>query len=116
MHNNPLFIALLVGMTGMSACQNDAPQQATPAVGETTQPIPAPQDQAAPAPMTPSAAPDNGGSATLPQMSPGRPAAPAAAPAGATAAGMNPPHGQPNHRCDISVGAPLDSKPVPKPQ
>lgn len=28
-----------------------------------------------------------------------------------TAAGLNPPHGQPGHRCDISVGAPLNSKP-----
>ncbi len=28
-----------------------------------------------------------------------------------TAQGMNPPHGQPNHRCDISVGAPLNSPP-----
>lgn len=27
------------------------------------------------------------------------------------AKGMNPPHGQPNHRCDIPVGAPLNSKP-----
>ena len=26
-----------------------------------------------------------------------------------TAAGMNPPHGQPNHRCDIGVGVGLDS-------
>lgn len=26
-----------------------------------------------------------------------------------TAAGMNPPHGEPGHRCDIAVGAPLDS-------
>ncbi len=31
----------------------------------------------------------------------------------ATAPGMNPPHGQPGHRCDISVGAPLNSKPAP---
>ena len=30
-----------------------------------------------------------------------------------TAPGMNPPHGQPGHRCDIAVGAPLNSKPVP---
>lgn len=30
-----------------------------------------------------------------------------------TQPGMNPPHGQPNHRCDIAVGAPLNSKPVP---
>jgi len=41
---------------------------------------------------------------------------PAAAPtitptAQATAPGMNPPHGQPGHRCDIPVGSPLNSKP-----
>lgn len=30
----------------------------------------------------------------------------------ATAPGMNPPHGQPGHRCDIPVGAPLNSKPA----
>jgi hypothetical protein len=35
-----------------------------------------------------------------------------ATPTVATAKGMNPPHGQPNHRCDIAVGAPLNSKPV----
>lgn len=29
-----------------------------------------------------------------------------------TAPGMNPPHGQPGHRCDIAVGAPLNSKPA----
>ena len=29
-----------------------------------------------------------------------------------TPKGMNPPHGQPNHRCDIPVGAPLNSKPT----
>lgn len=28
-----------------------------------------------------------------------------------TAKGMNPPHGQTGHRCDISVGAPLNSPP-----
>ncbi len=32
-----------------------------------------------------------------------------------TPAGMNPPHGQPGHRCDISVGAPLNSKPTVQP-
>jgi hypothetical protein len=30
-----------------------------------------------------------------------------------TAKGMNPPHGQPGHRCDIPVGMPLNSKPAP---
>jgi hypothetical protein len=31
-------------------------------------------------------------------------------------AGMNPAHGQPGHRCDIPVGAPLNSKPTTTPQ
>lgn len=37
-----------------------------------------------------------------------------AAPAASTtvAPGMNPAHGQPGHRCDIAVGAPLNSKPT----
>lgn len=30
-----------------------------------------------------------------------------------TLPGMNPPHGEPGHRCDISVGAPLNSKSTP---
>lgn len=33
-----------------------------------------------------------------------------------TAPGMNPPHGQPGHRCDIAVGQPLNSKPTPTSQ
>jgi len=32
-----------------------------------------------------------------------------------TAPGMNPPHGQPGHRCDIPVGQPLNSKPAAQP-
>lgn len=32
-----------------------------------------------------------------------------------TKPGMNPPHGQPGHRCDIQVGAPLNSPPASKP-
>jgi hypothetical protein len=38
-------------------------------------------------------------------------ATPAQAPPASTVAGMNPPHGQPGHRCDIAVGAPLSSPP-----
>lgn len=34
----------------------------------------------------------------------------------ATAPGMNPPHGQPGHRCDIPVGQPLSSAPAHNPQ
>ena len=32
----------------------------------------------------------------------------------ATEDGLNPAHGKPGHRCDIAVGAPLNSKPAPK--
>ncbi len=35
---------------------------------------------------------------------------------GKSAAGLNPAHGQPGHRCDISPGAPLSSSPAPKAQ
>lgn len=35
------------------------------------------------------------------------------APIVATAKGMNPPHGQAGHRCDIPVGAPLNSTAAP---
>lgn len=35
--------------------------------------------------------------------------------ANATGAGLNPAHGQPGHRCDIAVGAPLNSKPAATP-
>jgi hypothetical protein len=34
---------------------------------------------------------------------------PTTQPAQKTAPGMNPPHGEPGHRCDIAVGAPLNS-------
>ncbi len=44
------------------------------------------------------------------QAAPTTTAKPAAAPT-TVAPGSNPAHGQPGHRCDIAVGAPLDSKP-----
>jgi len=37
--------------------------------------------------------------------------APLMTPESVIAPGMNPPHGQPGHRCDIAVGVPLDSPP-----
>ena len=39
------------------------------------------------------------------------PSVPARTISATIAEGMNPPHGQPNHRCDISVGAPLNALP-----
>jgi len=64
----------------------------------------------APLNSAPVATPSN---QTMPQK-----AIPAAAPTlnttpanGVSASGLNPAHGQPGHRCDIAVGAPLKSKP-----
>jgi len=37
---------------------------------------------------------------------------PSLQPAANAATGLNPEHGKPGHRCDISVGAPLNSKPT----
>ncbi|MFM2139710.1 MAG: hypothetical protein RJA57_2017 [Bacteroidota bacterium] len=56
--------------------------------------------------------------ATVPVAAPATtspPPAPAPAPSiTTTAPGMNPAHGQPGHRCDIAVGAPLNSSPQKK--
>ncbi len=51
-------------------------------------------------------------------INPAAPATTAATPVSpqAVPAGMNPPHGQPGHRCDIAVGAPLNSKPAAPPK
>ncbi len=119
-----LFMALLLGLTAMTACQNDAPQTAEPTTEKATQPNTTLQGEAAEAPMP---QPQPGTMAqpsntmpgnTQPQVVPQSqvPVTIVAPPTGAVAAGMNPAHGQPNHRCDIAVGAPLNSKPVPKPQ
>lgn len=40
------------------------------------------------------------------------PAPPTAPASTGSQAGLNPAHGQPGHRCDIAVGAPLNSKPA----
>lgn len=38
-----------------------------------------------------------------------------AAPSGSASGKLNPPHGEPGHRCEIPVGAPLDSEPSSTP-
>lgn len=71
-----------------------------------------PQDSTA-TPLTETPAPENTGSIEkqFEVQNPNTPPVQAATPdqTGKTAPGMNPPHGQPNHRCDIAVGAPLNS-------
>ena len=79
-------IALVLAL-GIMACKNEAPPQSTTTDTVQQPDVLIPEAQPAPAP------------------------APASGPAATTASGnvkLNPPHGQPGHRCDISVGAPLD--------
>lgn len=45
---------------------------------------------------------------TMEVMTPAPPAEFPSMEAGAPAGNLNPAHGQPGHRCDIAVGAPLD--------
>ena len=76
------FFALVFGIS-MIGCKNESTEQAP---AETTE--------------------SSTNLSTEPMAAPADPSG-----AAATAEGMNPPHGQPGHRCDIAVGAPLDSKP-----
>ena len=66
----------------------------------------------APAAETNSPAAINTMPSSMQQNSTGaNPALPAKTISATIAEGMNPPHGQANHRCDISVGAPLNAPP-----
>jgi hypothetical protein len=75
--------------------------------------IPAPGSQGSNS-GTKQSAPASSQSSTVlpvPAAVPAQQAAPLTVSGSDTAKGMNPPHGQPNHRCDIAVGVPLDSPP-----
>ncbi|MBP8114477.1 MAG: hypothetical protein KAY50_03910 [Chitinophagaceae bacterium] len=73
------------------------------AVGAPLNSTPTPQPQAAVTPSLKNTSDISAKNATIVTSS--QPVKPAAA-------GMNPEHGKPGHRCDIAVGAPLDSKPA----
>ncbi len=74
-------------------------------------PVGAPLNSPAKAPATPAVQPGKAMTVnqTPAQTQPATPAIlnPSAQPAATTAPGMNPPHGQEGHRCDVAVGAPL---------
>jgi hypothetical protein len=126
-----LSLLLAFVVIGFWACGADpepaAPTPPTPALAPNVQAAPQPGtttvalnpahgqpghrcDIAVGAPLDGSAAPQSPPQIDMSKMSPG--AAPATAtpvPAGNGAAPtVNPPHGQPGHRCDIAVGAPLN--------
>ena len=93
---------LIAGSLTVVSCKKELQPQESPAAAEISADATAraPQMQA---PETPQQ------QVQMQQPVPQQPATTAIAP------GMNPPHGQPNHRCDIAVGAPLNSPPGQNP-
>lgn len=85
-------LVLLLGFFTLSACDNQPKNtyRPAPAIGG--------QEQ-------------SGGDAQM--IMPEQQAAPATQAAPANSSALNPEHGQPGHRCDIAVGAPLNSSPAP---
>lgn len=93
MKNSGLWMLAIAAMS-WTGCNSEA--------SETTGPIPPSNNTNTVSPNTP---PN--------QQAPSQVAVPPQqVPSPAAAAGLNPPHGQPGHRCDIEVGKPLDSKPI----
>lgn len=86
--------------TGMNPAHGQSGHRCDIAVGE-------PLNSPAPTNLNKSAAPQVITQQTLPVSASTSTITPAAVAVTPTAAGMNPPHGQTNHRCDIAVGAPL---------
>lgn len=98
--SNKVFISLFVVVSLMLiSCKKELePQESSSSV--------------VPAAETTSPAEINTMPSSMQQNSTGaNPAVPAKTISATIAEGMNPPHGQPNHRCDISVGAPLNAPP-----
>lgn len=103
-----LWVAVLVLMTAASCNQtkNEPEQKPQVPVLPQTQNTSSSQDAAATSVETPATAVQPAATAA-----PATSAQPAASQTG-TQVVMNPPHGQPGHRCDIPVGAPLNSAPA----
>jgi hypothetical protein len=103
--------SLLALSIAFTSCKNEAEAESEAATTSTTpqQPLIVPRVQAIPSEnyVQPNQQVTMPQTQTTTQMAPPSPAAP-------TKAGMNPPHGQAGHRCDIAVGAPLNS-PAAKP-
>ena len=113
---NKTLLTLASAFMLLTACNSAEETNSTESMpADTTTQMSAPVAQETPlqAPVADTASnqmPDAGMQrATLPIANQQQPVTTNAAPAQATAPGMNPPHGPPGHRCDIAVGAPLKS-------
>ncbi|RYF86366.1 MAG: hypothetical protein EOO03_11915 [Chitinophagaceae bacterium] len=105
------FLLTLVASLGFAACNSaDKPEKDNslpPAAGSTSAASTSfTADTAAPLPVS-----VNGTDQKI-TTQPAQVTATPATPAAAATAGLNPPHGQPGHKCEIAVGAPLNSAPA----
>ncbi|WP_191019770.1 hypothetical protein [Flavobacterium selenitireducens] len=93
-----IFTALVLALATTSCKKELEPQESSVAAAETAAATPA-------TPLAATAATPQQPMQVQPQQTQVQMQQPQAQ---ATAPGMNPPHGQPGHRCDIAVGAPLN--------
>lgn len=102
--------ALVIVAFALTACNNSTePQLVEPASADNTGMLNNPPlGTDSPTQVSPAMNSETLSSTTTPDGAQQAPTAPAQT---TTAPGANPPHGQPGHRCDINVGAPLDSPP-----
>lgn len=106
------YIAVLLVAATFTSCggadKESAPAESTntaaPVPANAAQPVTAPVTQPVPQQVAPAAVTTSAPTTVPPKAT----AAPVVTKAGV---GLNPAHGQPGHRCEIPVGAPLDSKP-----
>ncbi len=95
MKTNYILSLLLVILLFISSCKKGLePQESSAAT------IPLASDSATTTAVSPGLTNNSTPNPSLPQQN-----------SGLNAVGMNPPHGQAGHRCDIAVGAPLNSAP-----
>jgi len=110
-----ILTTVLIVSAFLFACNNSNQSSETESVdtpGSTTQSTaPANPDASVQLPATENTGTMNPPPAPAPAPAPS--SVPSSAPQQVTTApGMNPPHGEPGHRCDIAVGAPLNSAPA----
>ncbi len=113
MKSNLIFSSLLSVSFLFVSCKKEE-EEASTSSSDAPKEIIMPRVQSIPAQTTTQPMPQSVPAQNQP-MTAGQTITPNQAPV-ATAKGMNPPHGQPGHRCDISVGAPLNSPPGNQPK
>ncbi|MFN3754699.1 hypothetical protein [Flavobacterium sp.] len=108
MKSNLVFNSLLVVSLAFVSCKKE--EESTATTDETPKEIIMPRVQSIPSQTYTQQPVENTMPVQNQQMTASQTITPNQTPV-ATKKGMNPPHGQPGHRCDIAVGAPLNSPP-----